>query len=108
MLSQQFVNTCMACTIPFDNNTIHGNPPPDIPNIVSANIHDIIMDTDNNIPNNSIRYIPITTPNLMYTNNWVPRRQFNTFQQKLPKFNTKRYHNIHQPGRTNCDQRSRI
>ena len=100
MLSTQFVTTCMACTVPFNNNNTVSVSYPELPNI-------------HNIPDNTETTTNINIYNIIYNVNIIQeqypqKKRFNTKRQKQPKFNTKKYHNIHQPGRTNCDQRSRV
>lgn len=104
MISPQFVNTCMACTIPFDNNTISTTNTSDTVDI--PNTMDNILDSNNIIQ--SIQTIPNTIIINTYQEQYPTQKRFKTKRLKQAKFNTKKYHNIHQPGRTNCDQRSRI
>ena len=102
MISTQFINSCMACTLPYINNTvsvsnidnnkiIQNYNIPDNTDITNINICDIIYNVYTIIPEQ-----------------YPQQKRFKTKRLKQPKFNTKKYHNIHQPGRTNCDQRSRV
>ena len=107
MLSSQLATTCMACTLPYDNNTVSVSYQ-ELPNIDNNNLiqnYNIPNNTDNtNINICDIIYNVYTIIPEQYSQ----QKRFKTKRLKQPKFNTKKYHNIHQPGRTNCDQRSRV
>jgi hypothetical protein len=127
MIFSKFETHCMACTLPYTNNTVSVSNP-EIPNIDNNNII-----YNYNIPDNygefftprsiveemldkleeqyilyNTNYTNINICHIIIEEQYPPQKPFKTKRMKQPKFNTKRYHNIHQPGRTNCDQRSRV
>ena len=89
-MSNQKSKTCSLCA--RDNNKI----------IQNYNI------PDNTDTNNIKKITQMSISYLDFQQQYTYQHQFKTKRMKQPKFNTKRYHNIHQPGRTNCDQRSRV
>ena len=94
------------------NNTVSVRNPrryvvePKEKNTIKINITDNTPDNTDNT-NINTRHIIYNVYSIIQEQNSQQKR-FKTKRLKQPKFNTKKYHNIHQPGRTNCDQRSRV
>lgn len=107
MLSSQFATTCIACSVPFNNNTVSVSNQ-ELPHIDNNNIIENYNIPDNTDNTNINTCHIISNVYTLIQKQYPQQRRFKTKRLKQPKFNTKKYHNIHQPGRTNCDQRSRV
>ena len=94
--------SCMACTVPFNNTTSYEPYQNDTVNYKKENKVYVVYATEAKSINSNKRLF-----NMNNKNNYMRKAVSNTQSNRPMKISRKnrKFHNIHQPGRTDCSQR---